>query len=107
MVPIGQVLKLKPGCYDEYKRRHDDLWPELSEAMAANGLSMIVYRFDDYLFVHGTAPSNEAWDEMAAHPVTPRWNQFMTDVLETDDRGNLIRQVLPPAFAFGALAHEA
>ncbi len=44
------------GCYDEYKKRHDDLWPELSEVMSQKGIDMVIYRHEDLLFVYGTAP---------------------------------------------------
>ena len=106
MSPIGQVLKLRPGCYDEYKKRHDELWPELAEVMTAHGVDMAIYRFEDYLFVYGVAPSEQDWETMAAHPVTPRWNAHMSEVLETDDNGDPIRHILPQAFAFGAFARE-
>ena len=106
MSPIGQVLKLKPGCYDEYKKRHDELWPELAELMMAHGVDMAIYRFEDYLFIYGAAPSEQDWETMAEHPVTPRWNAYMSEVLETNENGELIRHNLPQAFAFGAFARE-
>ena len=31
------VMRLKPGCEDEYKKRHDDLWPEMAEALRRGG----------------------------------------------------------------------
>ena len=98
---IGLALKLKPGAYDEYKRRHDELWPELAKMMKDNGISMAIYRFNDYLFVHGTAATADAWDRCDQDPITPRWNEYMSDVLETDDGGNLVVHSLPPAFVFG------
>jgi L-rhamnose mutarotase len=30
---------LRPGVEAEYKRRHDDIWPELSALLKASGLS--------------------------------------------------------------------
>src|SRR5688572_24701516 len=103
MKSIGLAMKLKPGCYDEYKRRHDDLWPELATAMRNRGISMVIHRHDDRLFVYGTAPSEQAWAEMNSDPITPRWNKYMAEVLETDGDGNIIFIPLPQAFAFGEL----
>jgi L-rhamnose mutarotase len=101
MKAVGQALKLRTGCYDEYKKRHDELWPELADVMRSHGVNMAIYRFEDTLFIYGTAPSEEAWEEIAAHPVTPQWNADMAEVLETDENGELIRHMLPQAFAFG------
>ncbi|SVC50428.1 uncharacterized protein METZ01_LOCUS303282 [marine metagenome] len=106
MSSVGQVLKLKPGCYDEYKKRHDELWPELADLMTAHGIDMAIYRFEDYLFVYGTAPSEEDWETIGTHPVTPHWNEYMSEVLETDTSGELVRHILPQAFSFGAFSRE-
>lgn len=107
MKPIGLALKLRPGCYGEYKKRHDELWPELGDVMRENGIDMVIYRYEDTLFIYGVAPSEEAWARMAAHPVTPRWNEYMAEVLETDESGALIRHTLPEAFVFGAFDHRS
>jgi len=101
MKSIGLVLKLRPGCYDEYKKRHDELWPELDQVMKSYGLSMVIYRHEDLLFVHEQAPSDESFQKMGAHPITPRWNKNMSEVLQTDARGEVIFISLPLAFSFG------
>ena len=103
---MGLVLKLRPGCYDEYKKRHDNLWPEMAEAMRANGIYSAIFRFEEYLFVYQTAPSEEAWQRMGSDPVTPRWNKHMTEVLETNEKGEVIVFDLPLAFEFGVFARS-
>ena len=101
MVSQGLALRLRPGAYDEYKRRHDELWPEMDQMLRRLGLSMVIYRRDDVLFVHQTAPSQESFDGAAADPITPKWNEYMKEVLETDAQGDLIFEELPLAFSFG------
>lgn len=101
MKSIGLALKLRPDCYEEYKRRHDSLWPELSEALRASDISMVIFRFGDFLFVHKTFPSDEVMERMNQHPITARWNADMAKLLETDGNGNVVFQELPRAFAFG------
>jgi L-rhamnose mutarotase len=101
MKSIGLALKLRPGAYDEYKKRHDELWPELGEALRSFGISMVIYRHEDTLFIHQRAPSEESFQRMAAHPVVPRWNKYMAEVLQTDERGEISFVALPLAFAFG------
>ena len=55
------------------------------------------------LFVYVTAPSQEAWARVEKLSVTPRWNEFMKEVLETDEKGDLIVLELDRAFTFGDL----
>ena len=103
MISVGMVLELKVGCYDEYKKRHDELWPDLAEVMTKNGIDMVIYRHEHFLFVYGVAPSQKAWDAVENDPVTPRWNEYMAEVLKVDDNGELIVHNLPQAFSFGNL----
>ncbi len=102
MKSIGLILKLRPGCYDEYKKRHDELWPEMDEAMKSFGLSTVIYRYEDLLFVYEQAPSEESFVKMGEHPITPRWNKHMSEVLQIDGHGEVIFITLPLTFSFGA-----
>lgn len=101
MKSIGLVLRLRPGCYEEYKKRHDELWPEMVEAMTSFGISSVIYRYKDYLFVHEQAVSEESFRKMGAHPITPRWNKYMAEILETTECGEIQVKELPLAFSFG------
>ena len=38
MQRLAFKMKLKPGFKDEYKRRHDALWPELQKLLAESGV---------------------------------------------------------------------
>ena len=38
MIRYGQRLGLRPGNYDEYKRRHGRIWPEIAAAIHAAGI---------------------------------------------------------------------
>ncbi len=101
MKVIAQVLRVRPGCRDEYKRRHDELWPELASLLARLGIQTTIFAFEDLLFAYASAPDERAWDEAARDPVTRRWEAYMAEVLETDERG-LPRVVdLPVVFSFG------
>ena len=33
------LMRLKPGCAAEYRRRHEELWPEMAETLKAAGLA--------------------------------------------------------------------
>ena len=38
MKRIGFKMKLNPGCAAEYKKRHDEIWPELRDLLSAHGV---------------------------------------------------------------------
>lgn len=39
MTRYAFTMRLKPGAVEEYKRRHDEIWPELSAVLRAAGIS--------------------------------------------------------------------
>jgi L-rhamnose mutarotase len=98
---IGLALTLRPGAYDGYKRAHDEIWPELTEGMRANQVSMAIYRDGDRLFVFASAPSEAHWNASRKDPVLARWDRRMAEFLETNEDGGLAFSLLPKAFGFG------
>ncbi|MCC6581145.1 MAG: L-rhamnose mutarotase [Phycisphaeraceae bacterium] len=107
MFSLGLLMKLKPGCFERYKALHDNLWPELAASMRDNGVNMVIYRRgEDELFLHATAPSPEHWRRSREHPILPRWQLLMTEMLEDDGRGDVKFERLKEVFAFGAFGLE-
>ena len=39
MERIAFKMKLKAGCEEEYKKRHDAIWPELKDLLQESGIS--------------------------------------------------------------------
>ena len=46
MFSMGLTFKLEPGNYPKYKKAHDELWPEMAEAMSANEVNMVIYYYE-------------------------------------------------------------
>ena len=106
MFSIGLSMRIRPGCYDEYKEAHDNLWPDLAETMEANKVSMAIYRCEDRLFLHAVAPTEEDWEESRKGEALERWSEYMARLLVSDEKGNIIFDELPEAFAFGMFKSE-
>ena len=104
MYSIGQTFKLKPAYYEDYKKAHDELWPELAAAMSAQQVNMVIYRYADRLFLYATAPSREHYERSYQGSVPQRWAEYMATMMETDADGKSIVEELEQAFAFGAFA---
>jgi L-rhamnose mutarotase len=101
MYSIGLAMTLRPGCYAEYKQAHDDLWPDIAKSMTDNNIDMAIYRFDEHLIIHATAPSEADWEKSRQVPILEDWYEYMAKLLETDDQGEIIFEELEEAFAFG------
>lgn len=101
MFSIGLTFKLKPGCYPEYKKAHDELWPEIAETMSDNEIDMVIYYYQGRLFLHASAPSREHWELNYANDAADRWARYMSNLIETNEEGELIFEELEEAFSFG------
>ncbi|MDH6230400.1 L-rhamnose mutarotase [Mesorhizobium soli] len=79
-------MKLNPGMKAEYKRRHDDIWPELAALLKEAGVSDYSIHLDDEtntLFGVLWRCDDHRMDELPAHPVMQRWWAYMADIMET------------------------
>ena len=101
MYSIGLAMTLRSGAYAEYKKAHDELWPEIADSMSDHDVSMAIYRFGENLIIHAVAPTEEDWNKSRDVPILEKWFEYMATLLETDENGEIIFEDLPEAFAFG------
>jgi L-rhamnose mutarotase len=66
MQRFGYVMTIKPELVDEYRKMHDNIWPEMSAALARHGWRnySIFYNGDATLF--GYMECEESWDASLA-----------------------------------------
>ena len=85
MIRNAFKMKLKPGVEAEYKRRHDEIWPELSQALRDAGVSDYSIFLDEEtltLFaVHKLSADNTAVD-LPNLPIVRRWWDSMAPLME-------------------------
>lgn len=81
-------MKLKPGFEAEYKRRHDEIWPELSQVLTKAGVSDYSIYLDEQtntLFAfQKLAPGHTAAD-LPNNPIVRKWWDYMADIMEYND----------------------
>ena len=78
-------MKLKKGFEDEYKKRHDEIWPELKEELAGAGISDYSIYLDEKtltLFAFQKLSDDNTADELPNSPVVRKWWDYMADVME-------------------------
>ena len=75
-----------PEKLDEYKSRHDNIWPEMKEVLARAGIrNYTIWNVGNDLFGYYECDSvAEAARIQAESPVVDRWNEYMKDVMKMD-----------------------
>lgn len=79
-------MMLKPGMAEEYRRRHDAIWPELVALLKEAGIVDYSIHLDPQthaLFGVLWRRDDHGMDELPAHPVMRRWWAHMADIMET------------------------
>lgn len=71
------------GQLDEYKKRHDEIWPELVEVLRKAGIrNYTIWNVGNELFGYYECDSvEEAAKVQADSPVVDKWNEYMKDVM--------------------------
>jgi L-rhamnose mutarotase len=80
-------MNLNPGKKAEYKKRHDEIWPELSRLLKDAGVSDYSIWLDEetnHLFAVLKRPANHSMDELPKQAIMRKWWDYMADVMETD-----------------------
>ncbi len=90
------TFEIRPGTEAEYKKRHDEIWPELVEAITGAGLKnyTLFRRGTEIIAYVECEPSVEvAFAKLAPTEVNARWSKWFEDVIVslTDEDGNLYR----------------
>ena len=79
-------MRLKPGCGEEYKRRHDAIWPDLVTLLRNSGItdySIHLDRETNILFAVLWRTSDHGMDDLPATEIMQRWWAHMADIMET------------------------
>ena len=80
------TMQIKPGNEAEYKKRHDEIWPELSAALTEAGVrdyAIFLERDTGKLFAVQKVTDDHTADDLPAHPVVRKWWDYMADLMET------------------------
>lgn len=101
MEKIAFVMTLKPGLEQEYKKRHDEIWPELVEELKEAGVSdysIFHEESSNKLFAVLKREEKHSMDDLPAKQVVKKWWAFMADIMETHDDNSPVATDLKRVF---------
>ena len=104
MKRVAFKMKLKEGCFAEYKKRHSEIWPELSALLTETGISNYSIFLDpetNILFAYQElAESEGAQDsqDLGTTQIVQKWWKYMADIMETNPDKSPVSIPLEEAF---------
>jgi L-rhamnose mutarotase len=87
MKKVAFKMKLKPGCEKEYKRRHDEIWPELEKLLKKSGIRDYTIFLDEetsILFAVQKIEKNKELKNLAEHKIMKKWWKHMAGIMDTN-----------------------
>ena len=80
------ILEVRPGYEEEYKKRHDEIWPEMLEALKQAGIrNYNIFRHGLTLFgFFETDDLKKTIAAIAASPVDKRWSEWMAPIMKVE-----------------------
>jgi L-rhamnose mutarotase len=95
------VMKLKPGCAAEYKRRHDELWPEMAEALRRDGLrNFSIYRHGLTLFAYVESDSPIVNAKPPSDSIQWNWWAMMAPLMKVNSDSSPLMEPVEEMFYF-------
>jgi len=94
-------MHLNPGMEAEYRRRHDEIWPELVDLLTEAGVQDYSIHLDpetNILFGVLWRRKDHGMDALPAHPVMQRWWAHMADIMASHPNNEPVAVPLVPVF---------
>ena len=100
MKTIAFKMTLNPGQVEEYKKRHDEIWPELQKLLKDNGVSDYSIFLDEetnILFAVQKQDGKGSQD-LGSTDIVKKWWAYMADIMETNPDNSPVSKPLKEVF---------
>jgi L-rhamnose mutarotase len=87
MQRVAFKMQLRKGFEEEYKKRHDEIWPELAQLLKQTGISEYSIFLDpttNSLFGVLKVPDPLNLDNLPRQEVMQRWWKYMGDIMDSN-----------------------
>ncbi|HBG26040.1 MAG: L-rhamnose mutarotase [Planctomycetes bacterium GWF2_41_51] len=94
-------MQLKKGFEKEYKKRHDEIWPELKKEISDAGVSDYSIFLDEEtltLFAVQKLTENNTADRLPQTEILKKWWKYMADIMETNPDNSPVCKTLKQVF---------
>ena len=81
------AMRLKQGYAEEYKKRHDEIWPELKAELRKAGVSDYSIYLDEKtntLFAYQFLAADATDAELPKKEIVKKWWNMMKDIMDTN-----------------------
>ena len=101
MQRLAFKMYLNEGQKEEYKKRHDEIWPELKQLLKESGVSEYSIFLDEetnILFAFQKVSGVGGSQDLGQIEIVKKWWAFMADIMETNPDNSPVISELEEVF---------
>ena len=101
MKRLAFKMYLNEGKKEEYKKRHDEIWPELRKLLKDSGVSEYSIFLDEetnVLFAFQKVSGSGGSQDLGKTDIVKKWWDFMADVMEVNPDNSPVSVELEEVF---------
>mgnify|MGYP000649588802 CR=1 FL=1 len=87
MIHKAFKMKLYDNMSEEYKKRHNNIWPEMVEIIHNYGgrnYSIFLDEETNILFGYIELEDAKLWNKFGENAICQKWWEYMSDIMETN-----------------------
>jgi len=88
LVRKASIMFVHKDQYKEYKRRHNEVWPEMKKELKAHGVKNYSIFLDSKtgrLFAYLEVEDEALYEKIAQTEICKKWWAYMEPLMETDE----------------------
>lgn len=101
MKRVAFKMYLKEGEKEEYRKRHNQIWPEVAELIREAGISDYSIFLDEKthaLFAVQSLSSDEGSQSLGHQDIIQKWWDYMADIMEVNPDNSPVSEDLEELF---------
>ncbi len=101
MERLAFKMYLNPGQKEEYKKRHDEIWPELKKLLKEAGVSEYSIFLDEetnILFAFQKVSGDGGSQDLGQTEIVQKWWAYMKDVMKSNADNSPVSIALEEVF---------
>lgn len=101
MIRKAFVMSVNAGSEEEYRRRHNPIWPELEKVLKTHGASnysIFLHPETRQLFAYVEIEDESRWSAIAQTPECKRWWARMADIMPSNPNNSPVSADLVTIF---------
>jgi L-rhamnose mutarotase len=97
MIRKAFVMHVNPDQHEEYRKRHNPIWPELEKTLQAHGVhnySIFLDPDSSRLFAYVEVEDESRWQQIAQRSVCRKWWSHMHEIMPSNpDRSPVSKEL--------------